>query len=88
MIFIKGTPQAPQCGFSSTLIGIMAEYDYQYGYFNIFEDEEVRSGLKEYSNWQTYPQLYVKGKFIGGIDIIKELHQENELDDELKQSIA
>lgn len=87
IMFIKGTPQAPECGFSRTLISIMSEYDYQYGYFNILEDDEVRQGLKKYSNWQTYPQLYVKGKFIGGIDIVKELHSEHELEDELKESL-
>lgn len=87
-MFIKGTPSAPECGFSKTLISIMSEYDYQYGYFNILEDEEVRQGLKKYSNWQTYPQLYVKGKFIGGIDIIKELHEEHEFEDELKESLS
>mmetsp|Transcript_18228 Transcript_18228/g.20401 ORF Transcript_18228/g.20401 Transcript_18228/m.20401 type:complete len:444 (+) Transcript_18228:1-1332(+) len=87
IMFIKGNPKEPQCGFSSTLVKIMGEYDYQYGYFNILDDDEVRQGLKKYSNWQTYPQLYVKGKFIGGIDIIKELHEEHELEDELMLSL-
>lgn len=87
MLFIKGTPQDPQCGFSQKIINIMSEYDYQYGYFDILTDEEVRQGLKAYSKWQTYPQLYVKGEFVGGVDIISELHEENELDDELKKSL-
>ena len=87
-MFIKGNPQEPQCGFSQQLVQIMGEYDYQYGFFNILEDNEVREGLKKYINWQTYPQLYVKGKFIGGIDIVKELHAEHELEDELKESLS
>ena len=85
---MKGTPQQPECGFSSQLISIMSEYDYEYGYFNIFTDDEVRQGLKEYSKWPTYPQVYVKGSLIGGLDIIKELHQEKELEDELKKSLS
>ena len=88
MVFMKGTPQQPECGFSSQLISIMSEYDYEYGYFNIFTDDEVRQGLKEYSKWPTYPQVYVKGSLIGGLDIIKELHQEKELEDELKKSLS
>lgn len=88
MVFMKGTPQEPECGFSSQLIDIMSQYNYEYGFFNIFTDEEVRQGLKEYSKWPTYPQVYVKGSLIGGLDIIKELHQEQELEDELKKSLS
>lgn len=62
----------------------MSEYDYEYGYFDILTDDEVRQGLKEYSKWPTYPQLYVKGKFVGGVDIVTELHEEHELEDEFK----
>ena len=88
MVFIKGTPDSPECGFSRTIIEILRQYDYPFGYFNIYSDDEVRNGLKKYSNWQTYPQLYVKGKFIGGVDVIKELHEEHELEDEFKLTLA
>ena len=88
MVFIKGTAQSPQCGFSQRIVKILNEYDYPFGYFDILSDDEVRQGLKEYSKWQTYPQLYVKGNFIGGVDIVAELHEENELEDELKKSMA
>lgn len=88
MLFMKGSPQSPQCGFSQRLVKILSEYDYPFGYFDILSDDEVRQGLKEYSKWQTYPQLYVKGSFVGGVDIVAELHEENELDEELKKSMA
>ena len=88
MVFIKGTPDEPECGFSRTIIGILREYDYAFGYFNIFSDSEVREGLKKYTNWQTYPQLYVNGKFVGGVDVVKELHEENELEDEFSATIT
>lgn len=88
MVFIKGTPDEPECGFSRSIIQILREYDYPFGFFNIFSDEEVRQGLKEYTKWQTYPQLYVKGKFIGGVDIVRELHEEGELEEEFKKTLA
>lgn len=73
MVFIKGVPGAPQCGFSNTLLQILDEQQVKYDYFNILTDEEVRSGLKVYSNWPTFPQVYVDGELIGGLDIIKEM---------------
>jgi len=88
MLFIKGTPQEPECGFSSMLVSIIKEYDYEYGYFNILTDDEVRQGLKEYSKWPIYPQVYAKENFIDGLDIITDLHQENELEDEFKKSLS
>ena len=84
MLFIKGTPDAPQCGFTSRLIDLMAKYkDITYGFFNIIQDPDVREGLKAYSKWPTYPQVYVKGELVGGIDILKELDEEGELEDVL-----
>jgi len=84
LLFMKGTPNQPQCGFSSKIINVLNQYDgLKFDHFNIFEDNEIREGLKAYSNWPTYPQLYVKGKLIGGIDIVQELHEENELNDVL-----
>lgn len=68
---MKGSPNAPRCGFSRTLVGILSELNAKYETFDILEDEEVRQGLKTFSNWPTYPQVYVNGEFIGGLDIIK-----------------
>mmetsp|Transcript_59673 Transcript_59673/g.89989 ORF Transcript_59673/g.89989 Transcript_59673/m.89989 type:complete len:340 (+) Transcript_59673:88-1107(+) len=85
MIFMKGLPSAPQCGFSRQLVEILDETGLAYDSFNILEDDEVRQGLKEFSNWPTYPQLYVKGDLVGGLDIVKELQESDELMDMLKQ---
>ncbi|XP_065095756.1 glutaredoxin 3 [Ochlerotatus camptorhynchus] len=79
MIFIKGDRNTPRCGFSKQLIAIMNETGVQYDTFDILTDEEVRQGLKTYSDWPTYPQVYVKGELIGGLDIIKELLTGGEL---------
>lgn len=79
MIFMKGDRNTPRCGFSKTLIGIVNETNVPYETFDILSDEEVRQGLKVYSDWPTYPQVYVNGELIGGLDIIKELVANNEL---------
>ncbi|XP_055633253.1 glutaredoxin 3 [Toxorhynchites rutilus septentrionalis] len=79
MIFMKGDRDAPRCGFSKQLIAIMNETGVAYDTFDILTDEEVRQGLKTYSDWPTYPQVYVKGELIGGLDIIKELLTAGEL---------
>ncbi|CAD6195879.1 unnamed protein product [Caenorhabditis auriculariae] len=71
MIFIKGKPDAPKCGFSRQLIQLLDENNLQYGSFDILSNEDVRQGLKEYSNWPTYPQLYLNGELLGGLDVIK-----------------
>ncbi|CAJ0632483.1 7406_t:CDS:2 [Entrophospora sp. SA101] len=68
-IVIKGTPSQPRCGFSKQIIGILNEHQVKYGTFNILADEEIRQGIKEYSNWPTYPQLYINGELVGGLDI-------------------
>mmetsp|Transcript_424 Transcript_424/g.361 ORF Transcript_424/g.361 Transcript_424/m.361 type:complete len:307 (+) Transcript_424:3-923(+) len=83
MLFMKGDRDAPRCGFSRKIVEILNEQDIEYDTFDILSDEEVRQGLKEYSNWPTYPQLYAKGKLLGGLDIIKELVEEGALADEL-----
>uniref|UniRef100_A0A5G2RBM6 Glutaredoxin 3 n=1 Tax=Sus scrofa TaxID=9823 RepID=A0A5G2RBM6_PIG len=80
MLFMKGTPQEPRCGFSKQMVEILNKHNIQFSSFDIFSDEEVRQGLKTYSNWPTYPQLYVSGELIGGLDIIKELEASKELD--------
>lgn len=79
MIFMKGDRNTPRCGFSKTLIGIMNDTKVAYETFDILTDEAVRQGLKTYSDWPTYPQVYVKGELIGGLDIIKEMLQGGEL---------
>ncbi|KAI1503146.1 thioredoxin-like protein [Biscogniauxia marginata] len=72
MLFMKGTPSAPQCGFSRQLVGILRERSVKYGFFNILADDEVRQGLKEFAEWPTYPQLWMDGELVGGLDIVKE----------------
>src|SRR4051812_12920051 len=79
MLFMKGNPSMPQCGFSATVVGILREVGTPFGTFNILGDQTMREGLKEYSSWPTFPQLYVDGKLIGGCDIIRELHAKGEL---------
>lgn len=84
MVFIKGTPEQPRCGFTRTLLLILKQMNVQFGHFDILSDEEVRQSLKAYSKWPTYPQLYVKGALIGGVDIIQDLHENGELENVLK----
>jgi monothiol glutaredoxin len=79
MLFMKGNPSMPQCGFSATVVGILKEIGAPFGSFNILADAEIREGLKEYSNWRTFPQLYVDGKLVGGCDIVQDLHGNGEL---------
>lgn len=79
MLFMKGNPQMPQCGFSAAVVGMLRDVGAKYGSFNILADPELREALKEYSSWPTYPQLYVDGKLVGGADIVRELHAKGEL---------
>jgi monothiol glutaredoxin len=79
MLFMKGSPQMPQCGFSAAVVGVLKEVGAKFGSYNILSDPELREGLKEYSSWPTYPQLYVDGKLIGGADIVRDLHAKGEL---------
>jgi Grx4 family monothiol glutaredoxin len=72
MLFMKGSPSAPQCGFSRQLVGLLREKGVRYGFFNILADDEVRQGLKEWADWPTFPQLWVGGELVGGLDIVKE----------------
>jgi len=83
MLFMKGNPTEPKCGFSRTIIGILDSHNTQYSTFDILQDEEVRQGLKTYSNWPTYPQLYINGELVGGLDIIKEMEASGELQEML-----
>lgn len=79
MLFMKGIPSSPKCGFSRQIVEILDSYNVSYDAFNILEDEEVRQGLKEYSDWPTYPQLYVEGDLVGGLDIVKEMEDGGDL---------
>jgi monothiol glutaredoxin len=79
MLFMKGNPSMPQCGFSATVVGILKEVGAPFGTFNILGDQEIREGLKEYSSWPTFPQLYVDGKLVGGCDIVRDLHAKGQL---------
>ncbi|ATP12491.1 glutaredoxin [Bartonella henselae] len=85
ILFMKGTPDAPQCGFSGQVAHILNYLGVPYKGINILTSDELRQGIKDYSNWPTIPQLYVKGEFIGGCDIIKEMFQNNELQELLKE---
>jgi len=80
VVFMKGTREEPQCGFSRRIIEILEKHTVSFETFDILKDEAVRQGLKEYSNWKTYPQLYVSGKLIGGVDIVSELAENEELE--------
>jgi monothiol glutaredoxin len=88
LLFMKGTPDFPQCGFSSQAVQLLEACGTPYQYFNIFEDEELRNALKDYSNWPTYPQLYIKGQLIGGCDILIDLYRKGELAHQLAAAEA
>lgn len=79
VLFMKGTPAFPQCGFSGQVVQILDHLGVDYTGVNVLENTEIRDGIKEYSNWPTIPQLYVKGEFVGGCDIIREMFQGGEL---------
>ena len=79
LLFMKGTPMFPQCGFSARVIQILKHAGVPFKTVNVLEDQEIREGIKAFSNWPTIPQLYVKGEFVGGCDIITEMYQSGEL---------
>ncbi|ORX91119.1 monothiol glutaredoxin [Basidiobolus meristosporus CBS 931.73] len=81
-LFMKGTPEEPMCGFSKAVSSILNLYDIKdLKAYNVFEDPELRNGIKEYSNWPTIPQVYVKGEFVGGCDIVLNMHQSGQLEE-------
>ena len=79
LLFMKGTPVFPQCGFSAAVVEVLSELGVKFNSVNILVDPEVRQGIKEFSQWPTIPQLYVKGEFVGGCDIIREMAETGEL---------
>jgi len=84
MLFMKGSPSFPQCGFSARAVAILREVGAKFGSFDVLEDEEIRQGIKEYGNWPTIPQLYIDKKLVGGSDILMEMYQAGELQDLVK----
>ncbi len=79
VLFMKGTPQFPQCGFSAAVVQVLGHLGVQYKGVNVLADANLRQGIKDFSNWPTIPQLYVKGEFIGGCDIVREMAEAGEL---------
>jgi monothiol glutaredoxin len=85
-LYMKGTPVFPQCGFSARVIQILQHLEVPFKSANVLEDDELREGIKAFSQWPTIPQLYVKGEFVGGCDIVSEMFQAGELETLLKES--
>src|ERR1700729_36851 len=83
VLFMKGTKAFPQCGFSNAVVEVLKREGVPFETVNVLSDPEIRQGIKEFSSWPTIPQLYVAGKFVGGCDIVKEMHQSGELSKEL-----
>ena len=83
VLFMKGTKSFPQCGFSSALVEVLKREGVPFETVNVLSDPEIRQGIKDFSSWPTIPQLYVAGKFVGGCDIVREMHQSGELSKEL-----
>ena len=79
VLFMKGTPDFPQCGFSANVIGILNYFGVKFTSFNVLEDNELREGIKEFSDWPTIPQIYIKKEFIGGCDILREMAESGEI---------
>ncbi|MFM7344404.1 MAG: Grx4 family monothiol glutaredoxin [Tagaea sp.] len=84
VLYMKGTPVFPQCGFSAAVVQVLTHMGVKFKGINILEDSELRQGIKDYANWPTIPQLYVKGEFVGGCDIVREMYQTGELADMLQ----
>ncbi len=85
LLFMKGSPQFPQCGFSSTVCQILQHLGIEFKSVDVLQNAEVRNGVKEFSSWPTIPQLYVKGEFLGGCDIVREMYENGELTDFLTE---
>ena len=88
VLFMKGSPDFPMCGFSGQVAQALKNCGVEFGYVNILEDQEVREELKAYSNWPTYPQLYVNGELVGGCDIVVQMYESGELKTMLEQAAA
>ena len=84
LLFMKGTPSMPQCGFSAAVVGVLNHMGIKFESVNVLQDQEIREGIKIFSDWPTIPQLYVKKEFVGGCDIIREMHENGELSEYLQ----
>ncbi len=84
VLFMKGTAAFPQCGFSALVVQVLSQLGVNFRDINVLEDNELRQGIKDFTNWPTIPQLYVKGEFVGGSDIIREMYEEGELQELFK----
>lgn len=85
VVFMKGVPEAPRCGFSNAVVQIMRMHGVSYDSHNVLDNEAVRQGVKDYTNWPTIPQIFIDGEFVGGCDIMLQMHQNGELVEELKK---
>jgi len=85
VLFLKGNQKFPMCGFSGAVVSVLNNCGVEYADYNVLEDEDLRQGVKEYTNWPTIPQLYVKGEFVGGCDIVREMFETGELQTLLKE---
>ncbi len=85
LLYMKGTPVFPQCGFSAAVVGVLTNLGVKFKGVDVLKDPAIRRGIKEFSDWPTIPQLYVKGEFVGGADIVKEMFEQGELEDYLKE---
>ena len=84
-LFMKGTPESPQCGFSLAVSNVLKHLKIDFKGINVLADDKIREGIKEYSDWPTIPQLYLKGEFVGGCDIVKEMYKSGELQKKLSE---
>lgn len=84
VLFMKGTAVFPQCGFSALVVQVLSQMGVEFKDVNVLADDEIRQGIKDFTNWPTIPQLYVKGEFVGGCDIVREMYEEGELQDLFK----
>jgi monothiol glutaredoxin len=87
IVFMKGTPSFPMCGFSAATVQVLDSYNVPYESVDVLEDPAIREGIKRYSNWPTIPQVYVNGEFIGGCDIIREMHANGELEPLIRAAV-
>jgi monothiol glutaredoxin len=88
LVYMKGTPTLPLCGFSAATVEVLQDLGYPFAHVNIIEDQEKREAIKTYSNWPTIPQVYINGKFIGGCDIVRELYASGELERIMEEAFA
>jgi len=88
VLFMKGSPVQPKCGFSANAAGILSSYGKPFTHFDVISDHDVREGIKDYSQWPTLPQIYIGGEFIGGSDIVSDMHQNGQLKEEIEQAFS